>query len=63
MRHERFTTLYLSTMVLTAAATGMLGARASVWENPLKGRYLSGAPLNIDNPLLKSGSGVRANEK
>ena len=47
MRHERFTKPYLSTIVLTVAATGMLGVGALAWENPLKGRYLSGAPLSV----------------
>ena len=47
MRHERFTKRHLSTIVLTAVVTGLLGAGALAWENPLKGRYLSGAPLSI----------------
>jgi hypothetical protein len=46
MRHEQFTKPYLSA-ILTAVVTGMLGAGALAWENPLKGRYLSGAPLSI----------------
>ena len=47
MRHERFTKRHLSTIVLTAVVTGLLGAGALAWENPLKSRYLSGAPLSI----------------
>ena len=47
MRHEQFTKRHLSTILLTAVVTGMLGAGALAWENPLKGRYLSGAPLSI----------------
>src|SRR5262249_52398595 len=47
MRHEQFKKRHLSTMVLTTVVTGMLGAGALAWENPLKGRYLSGAPLSI----------------
>ena len=47
MRHEQFTKRYLSTILLTAVMTGMLAAGALAWENPLKGRYLSGAPLSI----------------
>ena len=47
MRRERFTKPYLSTIVLTIVATVMLGAGALAWENPLKGRYLTGAPLSV----------------
>jgi len=47
MRHERFMKRYRSTILVTAVVTGMLAAGVSAWENPLKGRYLSGAPLNI----------------
>ena len=47
MRHERFTRRYLSTGVLTAVVIGMLAVGTSAWEDPLKGRYLSGAPLSI----------------
>ena len=48
MRHEQFTKRHdLSTILLTAVMTGMLAAGALAWENPLKGRYLSGAPLSI----------------
>src|SRR3954454_17652472 len=47
MRHEQFTKRHLSTCLLTALVTGTLGAGLLAWENPLKGRYLSGAPLSI----------------
>ena len=47
MRHERFTKRQWSTFFSTAVVTGMLGAGVLAWENPLKGRYLSGAPLSI----------------
>ena len=47
MRHEQLTKRYLSTIVLTAVMTGMLAAGALAWENPLKDRYLNGAPLTI----------------
>ncbi len=46
MRHEQFTR-QVSTGVLTAMVIGMLGAGALAWESPLKGRYISGAPLTI----------------
>jgi hypothetical protein len=47
MRLELFTKRSLSTMALTVMATGLLGVGAAAWDNPLKGRYLSGAPLTI----------------
>ena len=43
MRHAQFTKRYLSRVLLTAVMAGMLAAGALAWENPLKGRYLSGA--------------------
>ena len=47
MRHEQFTKRCLSTILLTATMSGTLAAGQSSWENPLEGRYLSGAPLTI----------------
>src|SRR5688500_3571873 len=47
MGHEQFAKRCLSTMVLTAVMTGLLAAGALAWEDPLKGRYMSGAPLSI----------------
>ena len=47
MRHAQFAKRYLSRVLLTAVMAGMLAAGASAWENPLKGRYLSGGPLTI----------------
>src|SRR5215510_16377595 len=47
MRHEHVTNRHVSTVVLTAVVIAMLGAGALAWENPLKRRYLSGAPLSI----------------
>jgi hypothetical protein len=46
MRHERRTRC-LTTIATTGAVTALLGAGAAAWENPLKGRYLTGAPLTI----------------
>ena len=47
MRHARFAKRYLSSVLLTAMMAGVLAAGTSAWENPLKGRYLSGGPLTI----------------
>jgi hypothetical protein len=47
MRHEQLTERCLTTIAATAVVTALLGAGAAAWENPLKGRYLTGAPLTI----------------
>jgi hypothetical protein len=47
MRLELLTKQYLSTMALTVMATGLLGVGAAAWDNPLKGRYLSGAQVPL----------------
>jgi hypothetical protein len=47
MRHEQFKKRYLFTILLTAVVTGLLGAGALAWDNPLEGRYLSGPALSI----------------
>src|SRR5688572_12757789 len=47
MRLGRPTKRLLSTILLTAVVTGVLTTGASAWEDPLKGRYMSGAPLTI----------------
>jgi hypothetical protein len=47
MRHEQFLKRYLIRIGLTFVMSVTLAASALAWVNPLKERYLSGAPLTI----------------